>query len=175
MLASTSADIRRQFDHPSAVNKQVIDCAQSAVTGLRRGRTSSASAESSNSTIKAKQHDEVDRPVNVTGVFEYKDSAIWRANVEAVLHATAGRDVVIVDAIILGGRFVDGKRRVGAGEAAFSFGSSDGPVQSTQVIQWTSSRAYNKATEPLATRRANTLERIKQRAVHEKNKDKLHG
>jgi len=55
----------------------------------------------------------IDRSLNsvVFGLSESRDSLTWREELFKVLHHAAGRDVIVADALRLGGRYVDGKTR----------------------------------------------------------------
>jgi hypothetical protein len=56
---------------------------------------------------------DIDRTRNIviSGVDENRDRNVWMATVQRVLHIAADRDISIVDAFRIGGRFSAGRKR----------------------------------------------------------------
>jgi hypothetical protein len=110
---------------------------------------------------------DVDRTRNIviSGVDENRDRNVWMATVQRILHIAADRDISIVDAFRIGGRFSPDRKRpilvklqsrvvVGgscklAGDASFR------------------GQVYINADKSVETRRQNTLIRLKSKAERE--------
>jgi hypothetical protein len=114
---------------------------------------------------------DVDRTRNIviSGVDENRDRNVWMATVQRVLHIAADRDIPIVDAFRIGGRFSAGRKRpilvklqsvwdrrvvVGGSRKLAGDASFRGQV-------------YINADESVETRRQNTLIRLKSKAERE--------
>lgn len=170
-LGPDSNQIVEMFDKKLQASTQVIQdqlrqltsvCTQLKVSNPIPG-------DSSHSDMRARPIDRT-RNLVVSGVEEGRDAAVWRSTVDDVLCKAAGRNVQILDAFRIGGRFDPTKAR-------------PRPIliklHSTWDRRIVLNGAHNLATEPRFTRvflspdeptdvrRQNTLERLKKRAVRD--------
>ena len=124
----------------------------------------SQSSSSVGHQLKDRQLDR-SRNIVVTGVAEDRNDKVWRSNVVAVLQVAAGRDVQILDAFRLGGRFTAGKTRPilvklqSAWDRRVVLSGASSLARSDVFRQ-----VYIAPDESLDTRRRNTLDRLKGRA-----------
>ena len=106
------------------------------------------------------------RNIVITGITEDRDDTIWRSMVVDVLCKAAGRNVQILDAFRIGGRFDARKTRPiliklhSAWDRRIVLSGAHNLATDARFR-----RVFLSADEPVDVRRRNTLERLKKRAI----------
>ena len=115
---------------------------------------------------------DVDKSLNVviSSVDEHKDSSVWRKIVVKVLHQITGCDVDLTDAIRLGGRYKEGKKRPVLVKLKTA---RDRRIIVSNARKFAESAEFRRSVyvsldESLDVRRRNTLKRLKERHERER-------